>query len=64
MVKASKVPESEMTLGEAAVALSVSYFRAHSLMLLGELEGVRRGHRWHVTCASVERVRKSRQVLA
>ena len=40
---------SVVTLAEAALALRVSYYRAHHLLLTGRLVGVRRGHRWMVT---------------
>lgn len=47
--------EELVTLAEAAAILRVSYFKAHSMLLLGKLEGVRKGHRWLVKTGSIER---------
>lgn len=57
----SREAERVMSLAEAAATLQISYFRAHNLMLVGRLEGVRCGHRWMIKRRSVERLADGRQ---
>lgn len=60
MAQARKSNDKMMTLAEAAQVLRVSYFQAHQMMLVGELEGAKRGHRWMVDRDSVERAIRSK----
>lgn len=52
--------EEMVGLAEAAVALRIPYQAAHRLLMLGELRGVKRGNRWLVREADVERLVKER----
>jgi hypothetical protein len=47
-------------LAEAAVELGVPYQDAHRLLLTGKLTGEKRGSRWFVRVADVQRLRASR----
>lgn len=46
-------------LAEAAAKLSVPYQDAHRLLLTGKLAGEKRGSRWFVRLADVERLKSA-----
>jgi hypothetical protein len=50
-----------LPLAEAAMRLGLPYQDTHRLMLLGQLGSQRRGSRWYVSAASVERLRARRE---
>ena len=49
-----------ITLPEAALKLGVSHGSAYTMMLRGELPGVKAGHRWVVSKEAVERMAAER----
>lgn len=48
--------EEMIGLAEAAKALRIAYQDAHRLLMLGKLEGMKRGGRWLVRAADVARL--------
>ena len=66
MPKSRAAEGDRISLVDAAHALRISYDRAHRLVLLQSLDGIRGpdGRSWLVTTASVERVRRELAAVA
>lgn len=55
-----KAHPGEVGLADAAAKLRMPYQDCHRLVLTGVLEGTKRGSRWFVRSADVERLVRSR----